>query len=77
MEVTQYTYFQRSAASTSTSVAGELTYGLERLAMYVQGVDNVYDLTFNDGGRRPMARSSWRTSASSRQPTSTATTSTA
>jgi glycyl-tRNA synthetase alpha chain len=31
-------------------VAGELTYGLERLAMYIQGVDNVFDLKFNDAG---------------------------
>ena len=39
--------FSRSAASNARPVAGELTYGLERLAMYVQGVDNVYDLNFN------------------------------
>jgi glycyl-tRNA synthetase alpha chain len=39
----------RSAASNAL-VAGELTYGLERLAMYVQGVDNVYDLNFNGAG---------------------------
>jgi glycyl-tRNA synthetase alpha subunit len=37
----------RSAASNARRSAGELTYGLERLAMYVQGVDNVYDLNFN------------------------------
>ena len=48
MEVTQYTYFQQVGGLDVRSVAGELTYGLERLAMYVQGVDNVYDLRFND-----------------------------
>src|SRR5476649_669545 len=48
MEVTQYTYFQQVGGLDVFPVAGELTYGLERLAMYVQGVDNVYDLAFND-----------------------------
>ena len=48
MEVTQFTYFQQVAGYDCKPVAGELTYGLERLAMYVQGVDNVYDLAFND-----------------------------
>ena len=48
MEVSQYTYFQQVAGLDVDPVAGELTYGLERLAMYVQGVDNVYDLAFND-----------------------------
>ena len=75
MEVTQYTYFQQVGGLDVDPVAGELTYGLERLAMYVQGVDNVYDLKFNERGPRPTARCSWRTSASSRQPTSTAMTS--
>ncbi|MDB5440412.1 MAG: glycine--tRNA ligase subunit alpha [Caulobacteraceae bacterium] len=50
MEVTQYTYFQQVGGLDVKPVAGELTYGLERLAMYVQGVDNVYDLAFNDNG---------------------------
>jgi len=50
MEVTQYTYFQQVGGLDVNPVAGELTYGLERLAMYVQGVDNVYDLAFNDDG---------------------------
>ncbi|MCB1494861.1 MAG: glycine--tRNA ligase subunit alpha, partial [Bauldia sp.] len=40
-------YFQQVAGFTCEPVAGELTYGLERLAMYIQGVDNVYDLNFN------------------------------
>ncbi len=48
MEVTQFTYFQQVGGFDCKPVAGELTYGLERLAMYIQGVDNVYDLKFND-----------------------------
>ena len=48
MEVSQYTYFQQVGGLDVFPVAGELTYGLERLAMYVFGVDNVYDLPFND-----------------------------
>ena len=47
MEVSQFTYFQQVAGFDCAPVAGELTYGLERLAMYVQGVENVYDLNFN------------------------------
>lgn len=50
MEVTQFTYFQQVGGFDCKPVAGELTYGLERLAMYIQGVDNVYDLAFNDAG---------------------------
>jgi len=46
MEVTQFTYFQQMGGFDCKPVAGELTYGLERLAMYIQGVDNVYDLAF-------------------------------
>ena len=49
MEVSQFTYFQQVGGYDCAPVAGELTYGLERLAMYVQGVDNVYDLNFNGG----------------------------
>ncbi len=54
MEVSQFTYFQQVAGFECAPVAGELTYGLERLAMYVQGVENVYDLNFNgrDGAER-------------------------
>ena len=48
MEVTQFTYFQQMGGFDCKPVAGELTYGLERLAMYIQNVDSVYDLTFND-----------------------------
>lgn len=50
MEVTQFTYFQQVGGFDCDPVAGELTYGLERLAMYVQGVDNVFDLDFNGAG---------------------------
>ncbi|MCW1403203.1 glycine--tRNA ligase subunit alpha [Novosphingobium sp. MW5] len=50
MEVTQFTYFQQVGGFDCKPVAGELTYGLERLAMYIQGVDNVYDLRFNNEG---------------------------
>jgi glycyl-tRNA synthetase alpha chain len=54
MEVSQFTYFQQVAGFECAPVSGELTYGLERLAMYVQGVDRVYDLNFNgrDDARR-------------------------
>jgi glycyl-tRNA synthetase alpha chain len=48
MEISQYTYFQQVGGLDVSPVAGELTYGLERLAMYVQGVERVYDLAFND-----------------------------
>ena len=49
MEVSQFTYFQQVAGFECAPVSGELTYGLERLAMYVQGVERVYDLNFNGG----------------------------
>ncbi len=52
MEVTQYTYFQQVGGIECDPVAVEFTYGLERLAMYIQGVENVYDLAFNDEGVR-------------------------
>ncbi len=48
MEASQYTYFQQLGGFDCKPVSTELTYGLERLAMYVQGVENVYDLKFND-----------------------------
>jgi glycyl-tRNA synthetase alpha chain len=50
MEVTQFTYFQQVGGFDCKPVAGELTYGLERLAMYIQGKDNVFDLAFNNEG---------------------------
>jgi len=50
MEVTQFTYFQQVGGIECKPVSGELTYGLERLAMYIQGKENVYDLDFNGKG---------------------------
>tara|TARA_Y100000590_G_scaffold470130_1_gene662187 strand:- start:1888 stop:2790 length:903 start_codon:yes stop_codon:yes gene_type:complete len=50
MEVSQFTYFQQVGGFDCDPVAVELTYGLERLAMYVQEVENVYDLRFNNSG---------------------------
>lgn len=52
MEVTQFTYFQQVGGIECDLVSTELTYGLERLAMYVQGVENVYDLDYNGAGVR-------------------------
>ncbi|MFV3076494.1 glycine--tRNA ligase subunit alpha [Niveispirillum fermenti] len=57
MEVSQFTYFQQVGGIAVDKVAAELTYGLERLAMYIQGVENVYDLRFNDPvGDRPAVK---------------------
>ncbi len=54
MEVTQFTYFQQMGGFDCRPVSGELTYGLERLAMYVQDKDSVFDLDFNEpAGDRP------------------------
>ncbi len=47
LEVTQFTYFQQAGGIELRPVSGELTYGLERIAMFLQGVDNVYDLQWN------------------------------
>lgn len=49
MEVTQFTYFQQVGGLECRPVSGEITYGLERIAMYLQGVDSVYDLTWVEG----------------------------
>ncbi len=49
MEVTQFTYFQQVGGVECYPVTGEITYGLERLCMYLQGVDSVYDLVWTDG----------------------------
>ena len=49
MEVSQFTYFQQVGGLQCKPVSGELTYGLERLAMYLQGVDSVYDLVWTEG----------------------------
>jgi glycyl-tRNA synthetase alpha chain len=48
MEVTQFTYFQQVGGIDCKPITGEITYGLERLAMYLQGVDNVYNLKWTD-----------------------------
>ncbi len=76
MEVTQFTYFQQVGGFDCKPVSGELTYGLERLAMYIQGVDSVYDLAFNDPPPSPLgegpgvgASESERSSADSPTPT--------
>ena len=49
MEVTQFTYFQQVGGIDCKPATGEITYGLERLAMYLQGVDNVYNLQWTEG----------------------------
>lgn len=49
MEVSQFTYFQQVGGLSCKPISGELTYGLERLAMYLQGVDSVYDLIWTEG----------------------------
>ncbi len=51
MEVTQFTYFQQIGGLDCRPVTGEITYGLERIAMYLQGVESVYDLIWTDGAR--------------------------
>jgi glycyl-tRNA synthetase alpha chain len=58
MEVSQFTYFQQVAGFECTPVSGELTYGLERLACYLQGVDSIMDLNFNGrtGNQKVMYR---------------------
>jgi glycyl-tRNA synthetase alpha chain len=53
MEVTQFTYFQQVGGIDCKPITGEITYGLERLAMYLQGVDNVYHLVWTDSGSAP------------------------
>lgn len=55
MEVSQFTYFQQIGGMDCRPVTGELTYGLERIAMYLQGVDSVYDLAWNDAPNRHAA----------------------
>jgi len=52
MEVTQFTYFQQAGGLECRPVMGEITYGVERLAMYLQSVDSVYDLVWTDSGDR-------------------------
>jgi glycyl-tRNA synthetase alpha chain len=52
MEVTQFTYFQQAGGLECRPVLGEITYGTERLAMYLQGVDSVFDLVWTNAGGR-------------------------
>ncbi len=54
MEVTQFTYFQQAGGLECRPVMGEITYGLERLAMYLQGVESVFDLVWTDGPNGPV-----------------------
>lgn len=49
MEITQFTYFQQVGGITCKPITGEITYGLERLAMYIQNVESVYDIQWTDG----------------------------
>jgi glycyl-tRNA synthetase alpha chain len=56
MEISQFTYFQQVGGLECKPVSGEITYGLERLAMYLQGVENMYQLTWTDG---PLGRVSY------------------
>jgi glycyl-tRNA synthetase alpha chain len=57
MEVTQFTYFQQVGGLECRPVTGEITYGLERLAMYLQNVESIYDIVWTDG---PLGRISYR-----------------
>jgi glycyl-tRNA synthetase alpha chain len=52
MEITQFTYFQQVGGLDCKPITGEITYGLERLAMYLQGVENVYDLVWTEWEER-------------------------
>jgi glycyl-tRNA synthetase alpha chain len=54
MEVTQFTYFQQAGGLDCKPVTGEITYGLERIAMYLQNVDSVYDLIWTEGPNGPV-----------------------
>jgi glycyl-tRNA synthetase alpha chain len=54
MEVTQFTYFQQVGGLECRPVTGEITYGLERLAMYLQGVESIYDIVWTEGPRGPV-----------------------
>jgi glycyl-tRNA synthetase alpha chain len=57
MEVTQFTYFQQVGGIDCKPILGEITYGVERLAMYLQGVENVYDLVWTEWNDRGILRS--------------------
>ncbi|WP_374430988.1 glycine--tRNA ligase subunit alpha [Ideonella dechloratans] len=68
MEVTQFTYFQQVGGIDCKPITGEITYGLERLAMYLQGVENVYDLVYTDGPEQAPGRSQARETPSGGNP---------
>jgi glycyl-tRNA synthetase alpha chain len=55
MEITQFTYFQQVGGLDCRPVSGEITYGLERIAMYLQGVDSVYDLIWTAAGKNSVS----------------------
>ena len=55
MEITQFTYFQQVGGLDCRPVSGEITYGLERIAMYLQEADSVYDLVWSDAGENPVS----------------------
>ena len=55
MEVSQFTYFQQVGGLSCKPISGEITYGLERLAMYLQGKESIYDLRWNDSGTHPVS----------------------
>ena len=55
MEVSQFTYFQQVGGISCKPVTGELTYGLERIAMYLQDVDSIYDLIWSNTGAKPVS----------------------
>ena len=54
MEISQFTYFQQVGGLDCRPVSGEITYGLERLAMYLQGVESIYDILWTDGPQGPI-----------------------
>ncbi len=54
MEITQFTYFQQVGGLDCRPVSGEITYGLERLAMYLQGVESLYDIVWTEGANGPV-----------------------
>jgi len=55
MEVTQFTYFQQVGGLECYPVSGEITYGIERIAMYLQGVDSIYDIVWTHGPEGPVS----------------------
>ena len=66
MEITQFTYFQQVGGLDCRPVTGEITYGLERLAMYLQGVESIYDIVWTDSGSSSAAAPAPATAGPSR-----------